>query len=100
MSGTVAICPDCGAVLRGRLKQGLCPRCVLGASLADEPEAAVRNQDPVLSSEGHLRFGDYELRRELGRGGMGVVYEAHHLTLNRIVALKMLLPTRLSSASE
>jgi len=32
----------------------------------------------------------YEIRRELGRGGMAVVYEARHLRLNRHVALKMI----------
>jgi serine/threonine protein kinase len=51
----------------------------------------VRDKQDIIGE----RIGDYEIRRLLGRGGMGAVYLAHDHALDRRVALKIL-PSRLS----
>src|SRR5689334_9691286 len=99
----LAGCERCGAPLGAADR--FCPRCGTGTRVGSESQVAGNagqsgeDVNPWVQVAAKLRAatsGEFDILRELGRGGMAAVYLAHEVALNRKVAIKVMSPALLT----
>src|SRR5262245_44606163 len=76
----------------------ICPVCTANIHAASTPAGGNRDRlsaEPALDLKPGDELAGFEIIRAINRGGMGVVYKARQIGLDRLVALKVIAPERL-----
>src|SRR5688572_23542888 len=84
-------CSRCGRPIDGEEPHGICPSCLLQPGALDDTQPQ-SSDDPLRHALDAKLAGQYRVLRLLGHGGMGAVYLARDLTLEREVAIKVVKP--------
>jgi serine/threonine-protein kinase len=90
MADATVACPKCQSPVPADSK--FCANCGASVSTPGTDTAPMPEGDELFHLLASATLGEYEIKGELGRGGMGAVYLAHEIALDRKVAIKVLPP--------